>query len=708
MAGSRIKGITIEIGGDATKLDKALSGVNKTLRTTQSDLRDIDKLLKLDPGNVELLKQKQEALTKATDATKEKIEKEKEALAQLKAADQSPEVQRQMEALERQIIADEQSLKTLKDQMKDFGSVAAQQMQAAGEKIQNVGDKISGVGDKLMPISGAAAAAGGALLGLGYNALQNADDLATLAQQTGLSTDEIQKMRYASDLVDVSFDDISGALRKMKGNMDGAPETWKKLGVATKNADGSMRDATEVFYETLGALSNVANETERDQLAMELFGKSADSLAGIVDDGGAALQQFGQEASDLGLIMSEDTISALNETNDTVDKMKMEVGGTLAEIGAEIATVLAPALETLAGVISQVTEYIRNLSPEQQQMILTIIAIVAAIGPLVSIIGSVVSGVGSVISIIGTLMPIISTVIATIGGPLLLAIGAAIAIGVLLYKNWDKICEWAGTLKEKISEAWDNIKEKTTELFNWVTEKWNALKDGISNAANAAKDAVTEKWNAMKDAVGGAMETLKSNVEGNLDRIKGKYEEAGGGIKGAMSAAMEGVKILMENEFNIIDSITGGKLSAIRDKFTDIFNGAKDIVKNALETIKGFFNFSWELPKLKMPHPKFTGKFSLNPPQVPTFSIDWYKKAYTNPVMFTSPTVLPTANGLKGFGDGSGAEIVMSDRMLKQMAGTTNYNVTVNAAPGMDVRQLADAVQQRLAQVQRQKEAVYA
>lgn len=101
----RIKGITIELDGDTTKLSNALKGVNKEIRDTQSNLKDVDKLLKMDPGNADLLAQKQKYLTDAIDATKKKLAEEKEALAQLKAGPQTEETQKQQEALTREIEA---------------------------------------------------------------------------------------------------------------------------------------------------------------------------------------------------------------------------------------------------------------------------------------------------------------------------------------------------------------------------------------------------------------------------------------------------------------------------------------------------------------------------------------------------------------------------------------------------------------------------
>lgn len=571
MAG-RIAGITIEIGGNTTKLQKALTGVDKQLRATQANLKDVNKLLKLNPGSTELLTQKQKNLSEAINLTKDRLE-------QLRSAQSGVEKGgSEWDALQRETIETEGKLKGLQGEMRNFGSVSAQQLKAVGGKLREAGGKIEEVGRKLSGISAGAAAVGTGLLKLGYDAVTSADDINTLAKQTGISTDEIQKMRYAADLVDVSLEDITGALRKMKPKMDENNETFQRLGVSVTNADGSLRSATDVFYDSIDALSKVQNETERDQLAMALFGKSADQLAGIIDDGGAALKQYGTEAENLGLIMSGDTLDALNQTNDVIDQTKARLAGTMAQIGADVATVLGPALEKGAEWIGTITAKLRELTPEQAETILKIVGIVAAIGPVLVIGGKLIAGVGFLISILGS-------VVGFLGGPLTIAIAAIIAVGVLLYKNWD------------------TIKEKATELWNGVKSTFESIKNTVSS---------------------------------------------------------------------VVSSVIG-KMQALWSKISSTFNSIKDKISGVINTIKGIFNTTLSFPHIKIPH--FNIKGGAIPWGIggkgtpPSISIDWYRKAYNNPVLFTSPTVLPTSSGLKGFGDGAGAEIVMGLDRLRQLVG---------------------------------------
>lgn len=738
----RIKGITIEIGGDTSKLSDALKDVNRDLKSTQSALKDLDRLLKLDPGNLDLLRQKQEYLSKATEDVKEKLAKEKEALEQMKNTEGFDKNNEQAKALERQIAADEQQLRSLTEEARRFGSVATQAFKAAGEKVKDVGEKISNVGSSMSKKVTAPIVAVGAASVAAFKEVDNGMDV--IVQKTGASGEALQEMKGIAEnlatsiptnfetagvaigeintrfgatgelLEDLSarfikFSDLNGT--DLTNSIDQAQKALSAFGLRAEDAGGlldilndtgqktgasmdsllagliqngtafqemglSIEQAT-VFMgqmETSGANSETVMQGLRKALknataegiplnqalselqdtilngtdsvdgltaAYDVFGKSGDQIYAAIKNGTLDLNALAISAEDASGSVSKTFESTLDPADKwTTALNQAKIAG--ADLGAVIQQAALPMLEKLSGFIQTLTEKFRGLTPEQQETIVKIAAVVAAIGPALIIIGKLVAGIGSVISILGT-------IVGVLGGPVTIAITAIIATGVLLYKNWD------------------TIREKATQLKQWVSDKWTALKTSVVNTATTMKDNVTNRINTMKENV--------------------------------------------SNKFSDMKNVALEKFEAIKQGITDKITAAKDVVGNMIERIKGFFNFQWQLPHLALPHFHVSG--SINPIDwftqgVPSISVDWYRKAYDNPIMFTRPTVLQTPGGYKGFGDGAGAEIVMSLNKLREVAGQQNITINVYGAQGQDVNQLAKAVERELVALQRQRSAVWA
>ena len=568
----RIKGITIEIGGETTKLQAALKGVNSTINSTKAQLRDVEKLLKLDPTNTELLRQKQKLLGDQVKATSDKLEELKKAQAQMDASGVDKSSQEYM-ALQREIIATEQELKNAEKAASEF-NVTLAKVSATATKVSEGAAKAA---EKTRALSTAAAGALTAIGGLAYKAATNADDLNTLAKQTGFTTAELQKMQYAADRIDVSMETITGASQKMVNKLRSSEKTFTELGIATRDASGNLRSSKDIFYDTIKYLSTIENETERDAVAMSIFGKSANELAGIIDDGGQALKEFGDEAEQAGLILDQETLDGLNEVNDQIDKLKAQAVGSIAKAGAAALQALTPVIEKVAVVIEKILNYIAQLTPQQMQIIMTILAVIAAISPLLSIISALSAAIAFLASPIGIVIAIIA---------------ALIAIGIALYKHWDE------------------IKAKATEFVNGVKNGFEQLKNDVSNAVENLKDNVARTWENIKTAITTPIQQAWQTVSGIVDKIK------------------------------------------------------------------NMFNFSLSFPHIKLPHFSWTWT-DLGVLNIPHISVEWYKKAYDEPYMFTRPTVV----GNRGFGDGNGAEMVygkdnlMND--IKTAMGTQPIEVTV-------------------------------
>lgn len=536
----RIKGITVVLGGDTTGLNKALSGTNKEIKSTQAQLKDVERLLKLDPTNTKLLEQRQRLLSEAVGETRTKLTDLKEAEKQVQEQFKKGEIsQQQYDALQREIIETENQLNKLES--------AANQSNAALNKIASVANNISGGAQKVADATrGISVAAGGAavgMLGMAVSAGAAADDINTLAKQSGFGTDEIQKWQYAADRMDVSVETIISSARKMKKNMVSTSKdtiaAWEELGVAVTDSNGELRDSTTVFYEAVDALAKVENETQRDTLAMQLFGKSADEMAGIIDDGGTALKEMGAEAEASGLILSQDALDGANAFNDGLDTLKAKAQQAFFSSGAALAENLLPLLDTLVEKMSVALSWIASLDGETLTMIGTVLLAVAAISPIAGIISKITGSIQLVTQAINFL----------IANPIVLLIAAIVALVVLIATKGDEI--------QAILQKVDNF------LQNVFATDWTKIFGPVlGNILNGFFKNVKNIWDSIKRIFSGVIDFIRGVFTGDWERAwKGVQDIFGGlfnGLVALAKAPLNGIIGLLNMAIGAINSLING------------------------------------------------------------------------------------------------------------------------------------------------------
>lgn len=287
--GKQIRGVTIELGGDATGLLDELTAIDKELKKTQDALKDTNRLLKLDPGNVELLKQKQGQLTDAISGTEEKLKTLKDAAAQ--AQQQLAEgkiTQEQFDALQREIVATEQDLKALKDQMKDFGSVAAQQIAAAGQKVKDFGDKMSSAGTTLTkyvtaPIVGVGTAAVAA-----FNEVDEGLDI--IVKKTGATGDALKGLEDAAKNLATSIPTDFRTAGEAVGEVN---TRFGLVGDALEELSGKFIKFAELND------TDISSSIDQVQAAMAAFGVESESAGDVLDILNTAAQNTGTDLNKL-------------------------------------------------------------------------------------------------------------------------------------------------------------------------------------------------------------------------------------------------------------------------------------------------------------------------------------------------------------------------------------------------------------------------
>lgn len=665
MAG-KIRGITIELDGDTSGLTKSLNDADKAVKKTKDQLKDVEKLLKLDPTNVELLRQKQELLGKAIGETTAKLDTLKKAEEQMKASgvDENSE---QFMALKREIVDTEGNLKNLQKQADKMAldnapkeaepeytalEKAAQKTTAAMEKLKTASDKVADsakkVADKTKVLSGAGAAVAGSLVAAGTSAIKSADDLATLSARTGLSTDMLQKFAYAADMVDVSTEELAGAMSKMKKNMGDNPAAFEALGISVTNADGTFRNIEDVFYDSLGALSQIGNETERDLAAMDLFGKSADTLATIIDDGGVSLQTYGQQAAEMGLILSEDTIGKLTATGDTIDTLKAQALGTVAEVGATLLENLAPTIELIVEKIGEVVEWIGTLDSDTLNTILTVALVVAAISPLAGIIGGISSAIGVLSSAISFI----------VSNPIVLLIGAIVGLVTLIATKGDQI--------QAILQKVDNF------LQNIFSTDWTKQFGVMGEVLNVF-------FNALK----GIWDSIKKIFDGIINFVRGVFT-------GDWKRAWEGVKQIFSGVFSTFLTIVKTPINAV----IGVING---LIEGINVVIRGLNSISITIPDWV---PALGGKkFGFNLKQLGKIAL------LAQGGILTAGQAIVGERGPELLTMNAGRAIVQP-----LTNNTTNHNIAgitlnVYGAAGQSVQELAEIIMDEIGDATRRREA---
>lgn len=525
MAGN-IKGITIEFSADMSKLNAGLKKANGTISKTQAELKSVNRALKFNPGNTTLLKQKFDLLKRSITETEGKLKILREQQAKMNAAGVD-KASAEYRKLEREIIKTENQLKKAQGDLRTFGSVGKQQALAVGNAFKTAGNKIKSAGrnittsfsvyglagiyagSQLIDMANKQSEAEGKLseiyksrMGVGKKAVKSTLTLASAEQKLGVVGDEVQ-LAGAQQLATYA---------KYPSTVNTLLPAMNDLLVQQKGLNGTQEDAT-----------SLAN----------LFGKAMMGQTGALKKAGISFTEAQEEVLKYGT--EEEKAAMLAEVvNQNVGDMNEEFAKTdagkiqqaknaLGDMGEEIGAVLLPAVadlvswfqDNLMPKIQQFIDYLKE-HPQVAKFALALAAITAAAGPLIMIIGGLVSAIGGLI----TFGPILAGAFSALLGPIglvIAGIAAAIAIGVLLYKNWD-------TIKKKASAIWTAIKTKIITLVNTiktsVKTNFNTLKTNVLSVWNGIKTKATSVWNGIKNAITKPIKSARDTVKNIVGKLK--------------------------------------------------------------------------------------------------------------------------------------------------------------------------------------------
>lgn len=656
-AKSRVKGITIEIGGDTVGLDKALKDVNKTISNTEDELKDVERLLKLDPTNTELLKQKFQLLNKQVENTETKLQSlknaEKEVQKQFEKGDIGED---QYNALRREIIETENKLKEFKKKAKEtenaINSIDEKPIEdvekaadEAGKELKDAGKEASNFGDYLK--AGAIVEGTKAIISSLKNVSEESKNyqkimgsLEISSQAAGYSAEETADTY--KQLYGVLADDQTAATTT--ANLQALGLSQKQLTQMTNAAIGAW--ATYGDSIPIDSLSEAINETSKTG---KVTGVLADALnwAGVSEDAfNEKLASSSDESERANMILEQLTSQGLTNAGEAWRKNNEalvennEANADMQEQMSELSELVMPIITDITSAVADLLSWFNALDTDTQKVILTVIALVAAIGPLTSALG----GLSTLISFIAA-NPIVAIIAAVVGLVTVIA-----ACGDDIQKNLQKVDDF---LQNVFAHDW-------TENFGAFGEVLNGFFANVKNI-----------WNAIKKIFDGIIDFIRGVFTGDWERAWKGIQEIFGGV-------FDGLIALAKRPINLIIGFINALIEGVETAINFIINGLNKLSFKTPDWLPGSLGgkkFGFDLDKVNFTKLPYLAKGG---------------------ILYNGSAVVGEAGPELLTVMGNKAKV---EPLTQSTSTTTNMgaiNIYVYSSPGQDVRELAELVSEKI------------
>lgn len=530
--------IGIAMGLDVTELKAGIAEANKQIQLANSEFKaastGMDDWTKSTEGITAKVKQ----LDTVLNAQKSKLagltaEYEKVAREQGEGSEAARKLKVQINNQQAVVNKTEKEYKSYSDilQQVEAGTLDLEEVSIRGGKaVKQMGDSAKSAGDGFTVMKGVAAnlisggiskLASGAknlassLVNAGTGAAAYADDMLTMSSVTGMSTDDLQAFGYAAELVDVDLDTLTKSMAKNIKSMAGAQqgskqyvEAYDKLGVSITDANGNLRDSETVYWEAIDALGKMTNETERDAVAMQLFGRSAQDLNPMIEAGSDKMKELKQEAKDVGAVMSEDALNGLGAFDDSIQRLK----GSASAAKNSLGTVLLPEMQSITDAGGEIiSEFTKNLNASGGG-ISGLASAVKSVAPMIAeAFGSLVSGLLNTVSeLIPSLVSVVTELVPTLANSILDAVPQLVTVlvdvvtqlinllGTLLPQIAIKLTEILPQIINTLIAAIPQLLQAAIQFFMAIVQ---AIPTIITNLISALPTIVTTIINAIMQAI---------------------------------------------------------------------------------------------------------------------------------------------------------------------------------------------------------------
>lgn len=481
---------------------QALSEIGNGMRVLDSEMRKVQSAYAKNADSVESLAAQNDVLERKILSQTEKIEYLKAALQQ--SAEKYGESDKRTMQWQTSLNNAEAELNNLNNKLDEN----KEKIEESGKETGNLGDVVSGLTEKFgiklpegmqksmnsmgslnttsVKIAGgfvalavAIAKVEKALIQMTRESAEDADDIVTLSSVTGMSTDSIQELNYMADLTDVSLDRIRDSLKETTNKMQEAAtgtgdayEAYNKLGVEITDVDGQLRSAEDVFYDTIDALGEMKNKTERDALAMDLMSESAQELNPLIEIGSDGLKQYAQEAHSMGYVLDNEALTALTEVDDAYQRLQKSQEGAKNQLSAEFAPYLTEFYEKITKLIRDGGQALKDSG------------LVDSFGMLLETVGDIIAPTDQLSSdtvpkLTEALRPL-AEIMAGIADTIDFISGAATVLTTGIW-DWDK---WSGGWKQMGKAAGFGYSYGNGNNTQTLKEKWEQADVNRATSAN--------------------------------------------------------------------------------------------------------------------------------------------------------------------------------------------------------------------------------
>lgn len=610
---------------------KASEEAMKGMTDAEAETAEKNKLL---AASIDANKDKLSLLGKQYEEAQQKLSKLADEMEKAKQSGDPAAIDRATNAYNRQ-STEVAKLQTAMNRTQADIAKASNAMEDGGNKTDGFREKLAQLGDTMnIKLAGEALAnitagiekfgrmcvdAGKYIWDMASNSSTMADDLITLSVKTGMGTDKLQEYAYAARFVDTELSTVTGSMVKLEKNMSSTSEqtvaAFQRLGVSVTDSKGKMRDSEQVFWELINALGKVKNETERDQLAMQIFGKSAQDLNPLIKAGSDAWFQYADEARKAGLVVSGEGVSALGSFNDSLQRMdatfeavKNQLMAGLAPAFAVVADAVTDAaqkftawiqtaeaqayLQQLAQLVSDLAQaFLANLGPAIDRAI----EIFRGIGDALSFAAQNFDGIVTAIQTVVTVFLALKTAMAALNiialvtnpvGLMVTAITAAIAAVALLVTNFDRVREGARLFWQDLQ----NLGAQLGTVFLDLSGKVQGVFTQIDGVVRGAIENIKGSFGPVGQIIGAAFESAWNAVTATWNNAGAYFAAVWETIKAVFGAVGD----VLSGNFSGAWSRIKGIVGTWKNYFKQVYDGIVSIFRPFATVITGFFSSAWK------------------------------------------------------------------------------------------------------------------